>query len=59
MHKEAHIFQISELTFIEKVLNEWYFRRKREKSQLEELVKKYDDNNDGVLQFAEFEALVT
>ena len=30
LHKESHMFLISELTFIEKVLSEWYYYKKRE-----------------------------
>ena len=30
LHKESHLFLISELTFIEKVLSEWYYYKKRE-----------------------------
>ena len=49
MHTEAHSFQISELTFIEKVLGEWYYCKKREQKQIIEMVKSFDENGDGVM----------
>jgi len=58
MHTEAHTYKISELTFIEKVLGEWYHFRKREQRMILDLVKKFDDNGDGVMQLMEYEALL-
>lgn len=49
MHEEAHTFQISELTFIEKVLGEWYHFKKREQKQIVEMIQKFDENDDGVM----------
>ena len=48
---------ISELTFIEKILCEWYHFKKREQKKILELVYKFDENLDGVMQLSEFEAL--
>ena len=47
MYQEAHDYQISELTFIEKVLGEWYHFKKREQKQVLEMIKKFDENQDG------------
>ena len=55
MHTEAHQYQISELTFIQMVLGEWYNFKKREQKQILELVKKFDENDDGVMQLCEYE----
>ena len=35
---------ISELTFIEKILNEWYNFKKREQKRVLALVHEYDEN---------------
>jgi Ca2+-binding EF-hand superfamily protein len=50
LHREAHKFQISEVTFIERMLTEWYFLQRREKEACFKAIKKYDENNDGVFQ---------
>ena len=44
LHKESHGFLISELTFIEKVLNEWYYFKKREQKKILDLIAEYDEN---------------
>jgi hypothetical protein len=38
LQQKIHKFLISECTFIEKMLNEWYFVQKREKKQVLEVV---------------------
>ena len=58
MHEEAHTFQISELTFIEKILGEWYHFKKREQKQIVEMIQKFDENDDGVMQLSEYEAIM-
>ena len=58
IHKDSHKFVISELTFIEKMLAAWYMFKKREKIRVQELIAKFDDNGDGVMQLSEFEALI-
>ena len=59
MHTEAHTFQISELTFIEHLLGEWYYFKKREQKTILDLIKTFDDNGDGVMQLIEYEAICT
>ena len=44
LHTESHKFLISELTFIEKILNEWYNFKKREQKRVLALVHEYDEN---------------
>ena len=58
LHTESHKFLISELTFIEKILNEWYNFKKREQKRVLALVHEYDENKDGVMQLCELEALL-
>ena len=58
LHAESHKFLISELTFIEKVLVEWYHVKKREQKRILELINQYDENQDGVMQLSEFEELI-
>lgn len=59
MHVDSHKFLISESNFIEKVLIEWYNHKSKESKKLVELIGTYDDNKDGVMQFSEFEALLS
>lgn len=40
------------------MLSEWYFVQKREKKEVTKLVKKYDDNGDGVFQLDEFKVML-
>ena len=58
LHAESHKYQISELTFIEKVLSEWYQNKKRESKRILDLINEYDENQDGVMQLSEFEELL-
>lgn len=58
LHQESHKFLISELTFIEKVLSEWYHFKKREQKKILELIAQFDENQDGVMQLCEFEELL-
>ena len=44
LHVESHKYLISELTFIEKILNEWYNFKKREQKRVLALVLEYDEN---------------
>ena len=44
LHAESHKYQISELTFIEKVLSEWYHNKKREQKRILDLINDYDEN---------------
>ena len=59
LHTESHKYQISELTFIEKILQEWYAHKATEKKVIMELIDKYDDNKDGVMQLSEYEEIMT
>ena len=58
MHADSHKFLISEMTFIEKILCEWYNVKKKEQKKLLELIDQFDENKDGVMQLSEFEELV-
>lgn len=58
LQQKIHKFLISECTFIEKMLNEWYFVQKREKKEVLEVVKKFDENGDGVFQLNEFKHMM-
>ena len=48
LHQEAHKFLISELTFVERMLTEWYYLQRREKDACFKAVKKFDENGDGI-----------
>ena len=49
---------ISEQNFVDRVLNIWYDRRAEERELIIEKIKSFDENNDGVFQFDEFENLL-
>ena len=49
LHAESHKYHISELTFIEKILSEWYQNKKRESKKILDLINEYDENQDGVM----------
>jgi len=58
LHREAHKFLISELTFIEKMLTEWYFVQRKERELCAATVKQFDENEDGIFQINEFKAML-
>lgn len=52
--RRSHNYLISEMTFIDKMLSEWYDHRAQEKEKLIAFIKSFDDSDDNKIQLDEF-----
>ena len=55
LHRESHKFLISEVSFVEKILAEWYHHQSAELEKIRQGILDFDDNGDGIMQLEEFE----
>lgn len=57
--KRSHKYLVSEKNFIDRILSVWYDYRAKEKERLHTFILSFDENGDKIIQFEEFQALMT
>ena len=59
LHKDSHAFLISEIRFVDCVMQQWYAHVAGQTRHVRSIISKFDANKDGVFQLSEFREMMS